>query len=281
MKVFSEIHEIRHFSNQAKKQDQSIGLVPTMGALHEGHLGLIRKSKAQNDKTICSIFVNPTQFNNSEDLRNYPRDLNTDLSLLKNLECDVVFHPSQEVMFPSPPIANMSFGYLEEIMEGKYRPGHFKGVGLIVSKLFNIAHPARAYFGEKDLQQLAVVQIMTRDFNMTTDIIPVGIFREPDGLAMSSRNRLLSPEERRKAPDLFQALTKAKNELIAGDSIHSVRKKILEYFQNISPIDLEYFEIVRTEDLKPAKKIHPGEKISLCIAGYLGKVRLIDNISLN
>ena len=252
-----------------------------MGALHEGHLGLISKSKAQNDKTICSIFVNPTQFNNRDDLKNYPRDLNADLSLLEKLDCDAVFHPSQEVIYPSPPIVNISFGYLEEIMEGKYRPGHFRGVGLIVSKLLNIINPTRVYFGEKDLQQLTLIQIMTRELNINTEIVPVAIVREADGLAMSSRNRLLSPEERRKATDLFQALTNAKNELEAGDSVDSVRKKIVEYFQNTSSIDLEYFEIVRTQDLKSVKKIHTEEKISLCIAGYLGKVRLIDNISLN
>jgi len=278
---FSKIHEIRQFSIQAKKENQSIGFVPTMGALHEGHLSLIRKSIAQNDITICSIFVNPTQFNNPEDLKNYPRDIDIDLSLLKRLDCDVVFHPSQDEMYPSPPRVNISFGYLEEIMEGKYRPGHFKGVGLIVTKLLNIINPDRAYFGKKDLQQLILIQIMTRELNIKTEIVPVAIARENDGLAMSSRNRLLSPDKRKNASDLFKALTIAKNKLMSGESVIAVRKNIVDYFQYTSPVDLEYFEIVRTEDLKTVKKIQPGEKISLCIAGYLGKVRLIDNISLN
>jgi len=278
---FSKIHEIRQFSIQAKKENQSIGFVPTMGALHEGHLSLIRKSIAQNDITICSIFVNPTQFNNPEDLKNYPRDIDIDLSLLKRLDCDVVFHPSQDEMYPSPPRVNISFGYLEEIMEGKYRPGHFKGVGLIVTKLLNIINPDRAYFGKKDLQQLILIQIMTRELNIKTEIVPVAIVRENDGLAMSSRNRLLSPDKRKNASDLFKALTIAKNKLMSGESVIAVRKNIVDYFQYTSPVDLEYFEIVRTEDLKTVKKIQPGEKISLCIAGYLGKVRLIDNISLN
>ncbi len=281
MKVFSEIREIRQFSIQAKKQNQSVGLVPTMGALHEGHLSLIRQCIAQNDKTICSIFVNPTQFNNPEDLKNYPRDIDADLSLLKSLDCDVVFHPSQEEIYPSLPIVNISFGYLEEIMEGKYRPGHFKGVGLIVSKLLNIINPDRAYFGKKDLQQLTLIQIMTRELNINTEIVPVAIAREDDGLAMSSRNRLLTPKNRKHASDLFKALTMAKNKLISGESVDSVRENIIDFFQNRSPIDLEYFEIVRTEDLKTVEKIHTEDEISLCVAGYLGKVRLIDNISLN
>ncbi len=280
MKVFSEIHQIRQFIHQAKLDEKSIGFVPTMGALHQGHLRLIEESLNDNDITVCSIFVNPTQFNNLEDLKNYPRDLETDLALLEKIDCDMVFHPAQEIMYPSETITNFSFSYLEEIMEGKFRPGHFKGVGLVVLKLLNIIMPNRAYFGQKDLQQLTLIQTMIRDLNLNVEIIGIPTVREKDGLAMSSRNQLLSKDERGKAIDLYNALSHAKSKLNAGESVISVKVYVKDYFIKNSPIDLEYFEIVRTKDLKSVDEILPDESISLCIAGYLGKVRLIDNISL-
>jgi pantoate--beta-alanine ligase len=281
MKIFTEISEIRRFSRLAKMQKKSIGFVPTMGALHQGHLNLIRESISRDDVSICSIFVNPTQFNNPEDLEKYPRDLDSDAKLLEDANCDAVFLPSVKTMYQENRILNFSFGYLEEVMEGKYRPGHFQGVGLVVSKLFNIVEPDRAYFGEKDLQQLTLIKVLTRELNFAIDIVPVKTMREPDGLAMSSRNLLLSMEERAHAAGLYKALTKAKNKLLAGKSVILVREFVTDYFKNHSPIDLEYFEIVGTENLKSIEDTKAEKDISLCIAGYLGKVRLIDNMSLN
>lgn len=281
MNVFTEIHEIRQFSEQKKLQTKSIGFVPTMGALHTGHLRLIQKSKEQNDITICSIFVNPTQFNNAEDLKKYPRDLETDLLLLEEAGCDAVFNPSNKIMYPTDMVTTISFGHLEDIMEGKFRPGHFQGVGLVVTKLFNIVLPTRAYFGQKDLQQLTLIRTMTAELNFDIQIVPVDTVREPDGLALSSRNKLLSTAQRAKATDLFKALSEAKNKLLAGEHVISVRDYVHELFEKNRDIKLEYFEIVRTENLTNIVEIMPSEAVSLCIAGYLGKVRLIDNISLN
>ena len=281
MKVLSEINETRQFIKKAKMQEKSIGFVPTMGALHEGHLSLVRQSKEQNSFTVCSIFVNPVQFNNPEDLKKYPRDLDADLSLLEELNCDLIFHPAPEVMYPSESLTKISFGYLEKIMEGKFRPGHFKGVGLVVSKLFNIINPDRAYFGQKDLQQLAIIKLLTADLNFPVEIVPVATMRESDGLAMSSRNLRLTPEERKFATDIYRALSKAKKELNAGKSVESVKESVVDFFERSSPVDLEYFEIVNSNNLKNVTEIKAGKHISLCIAGYLGNVRLIDNISLN
>jgi pantoate--beta-alanine ligase len=281
MNVFTEIHEIRQFSAQKKLQKKSIGFVPTMGALHPGHIRLIQKSNEQNDISLCSIFVNPAQFNNAEDLKKYPRDLKADLALLEEAGCDAVFIPSTKVMYPGNRTIKISFGHLEEIMEGKFRPGHFQGVGLVVSKLFNIVQPTRAYFGQKDLQQLTLIRTMTTELNFDIQIVPVDTVREPDGLAMSSRNKLLSATQRAKATDLFRALSEARNKLIAGESVSSVRDFVYDLFKKNSAIKLEYFEIVRTENLAKIVELMPSEAVSLCIAGYLGKVRLIDNISLN
>jgi pantoate--beta-alanine ligase len=281
MKVFSEISEIRQFSRQTKVLQKSIGFVPTMGALHAGHLQLMKKSKAENGISICSIFINPTQFNNPEDLKGYPRDLEKDLAMLRDAACDAVFLPSLETMYPTECITSISFGYLEDIMEGKFRPGHFRGVGLVVSKLFNIVLPTRAYFGQKDLQQLILIRTMISELNFDIDIVAVDTVREPDGLAMSSRNKQLSPAQRAIAADLYQVLLKAKDRIMAGESVPTVRAFVHGFFKKHHDINLEYFEVVRSGDLRNIVDIEPADAVSLCIAGYLGKVRLIDNISLN
>lgn len=280
MEIYSEIEGIREFLKENKLQKKSIGFVPTMGALHEGHLELIRKSVVQNDLTVCSIFVNPTQFNNPNDLKNYPREVESDLEKIKKLNCSAAFIPLANKMYEENSIMNFDFGYMEEIMEGRFRPGHFKGVGLIVSKLFNIILPDRAYFGKKDLQQLALVKTMTKELLFDVDIIPVDTVRENDGLAMSSRNKLLSASERSHATDIYKALTTAKNKLNSGESVLSVKEYTQNFFSKTSKIKLEYFEVVSTEDLRNITEIQAENEVSLCIAGYLGKVRLIDNISL-
>ncbi len=280
MKIYSEIEGIREFLKENKLQKKSLGFVPTMGALHEGHLELIRKSVAQNDLTVCSIFVNPTQFNNPNDLNNYPREVESDLEKINRLNCNAAFIPPANKMYEENFIMNFDFGYMEEIMEGRFRPGHFKGVGLIVSKLFNIILPDRAYFGKKDLQQLALIKTMTKELLFDVDIIPVDTVRENDGLAMSSRNKLLSASERPHATDIYKALTTAKKKLNSGESVLSVKEYTQNFFSKTSKIKLEYFEVVNTADLRNITEIQAGNEVSLCIAGYLGKVRLIDNISL-
>lgn len=280
MEVISEIKVLRSYIAQNKLQKKSIGFTPTMGALHEGHLELIRNSQKENDISVCSIFVNPTQFNNPTDLKNYPRETDKDLKKLKSLGCDTVFLPSASDLYEKDDVLNFDFGYLETIMEGKFRPGHFKGVGLIIAKLFNLVTPTRAYFGTKDLQQLALIQKLTKELFFDCEIVPVKTVREDDGLAMSSRNKLLSANERSNAVDLFKALTAAKEKLISGEAVKQAKDFVTDYFKNESKIELEYFEVVRTSDLKNVDQIDPNEEVSLCIAGYLGKVRLIDNISL-
>ena len=281
MEIISDIAELRQIIQQFKRQEKSIGFVPTMGALHDGHLALIHASTNQNDITICSIFVNPTQFNNPVDLKNYPLETDADIAKLETANCSVVFMPPKEKMYEKDFLLNIHIGYLEEIMEGKFRPGHFKGVGLIVTKLFNLVEPNRAYFGTKDLQQLTIIRRLTNELLFNIEIVPVSTIREEDGLAMSSRNKLLTTEERFQAIDLYEALQVAKKKLMAGESVISVQEHIQEFFKSESLIELEYFEIVRTSDLQKITKIHNADDVSLCIAGHLGKVRLIDNILLN
>ncbi len=281
MEVFSDIKGLRQYLKSFQDQRKSIGFIPTMGALHRGHLELIKVSTKANDITVCSIFVNPTQFNNPNDLKNYPREISKDIAKLEGIYCDVLFIPDGKIMYRKGDILNFDFGYLEEIMEGKYRPGHFKGVALIVAKLFNIVSPNKAYFGTKDLQQLTMIQKLTQELFFDVEIIPVETVRASDGLALSSRNLLLTKEERNQAIDLIQALNEAKNKLYAGESVLSVKEYVKEYFKNESLIQLEYFEIVDSEFLNNIAHFKPGKRVSLCIAGQLGKVRLIDNLSLN
>lgn len=281
MKIYTKINEIRHFSRQAKISQNSVGFVPTMGALHQGHMSLIDASKSRDGICICSIFVNPRQFNNAEDLAKYPRDISTDLGLLESKNCDAVFMPEVEEIYETNLTLNFSFGYLEEIMEGKFRPGHFRGVGLIVSKLFNIVEPDRAYFGEKDLQQLTLIKTLTKELNFAVEIVDVKTEREVSGLAMSSRNLLLSDDERENANDIYKILVLAKQKLISGENVISVKSFVYDFFKSSSAVRLEYFEIVNSENLKNIASISEAANVSLCIAGYLGKVRLIDNISLN
>lgn len=281
MEIISEIQTLRHYIRQMKGQDKSIGFAPTMGALHDGHLELIRASTNENDITICSIFVNPTQFNNPKDLENYPQDTHHDIEKLIGAKCNALFIPSVELMYEKEPVLNFQFGYLEEIMEGKCRPGHFKGVGLIIAKLFNLIEPNKAYFGTKDLQQLTIIRKLTNELFFDIEIVPVNTVRESDGLAMSSRNRLLSAEERKSSINLYHALLTAKRKLNEGESVESVQNHIVNYFKSDPNIELEYFEIVSSADLRKISEIDKKNEVSLCIAGQLGKVRLIDNISLN
>ena len=281
MEIIRDIPSLRRYIKLIKSKRKSIGFVATMGALHDGHLALLRQSTSQNDFTISSIFVNPTQFNNPLDYDKYPRELESDILKLEQVKCTAAFVPSSEDMYEKQSVVNIDFGYLENIMEGRYRPGHFKGVGLIIAKLFNLVEPDKAYFGTKDLQQLKLINMLTSELLFDVEIVPVKTVREQDGLAMSSRNKLLSNNDRKHAVVLYETLNKAREKLINGESVISVVKYVKTVFDTSSNMELEYFEVVQTSDLKNVSSIDRNVDISLCIAAYLGNVRLIDNISLN
>ncbi|PZX58441.1 pantoate--beta-alanine ligase [Algoriphagus ratkowskyi] len=262
------------------KNDKSIGLVPTMGALHEGHLDLIRKARLETDRVIVSIFVNPTQFNNQEDYDNYPSTLEQDLAKLKIENVDFVFIPNIDSIYPEKPKMNISFGKLETLLEGEFRPGHFNGVGLVVSKLFNIIKPHKAFFGQKDLQQTAIIKQLVKELSMEIHLEIVPTRREDDGLAMSSRNVRLSPEERRKALILYNSLTQAKQELLDGKQWFDVQNKIIQNFEEMPLVSLEYFELIHPESFMCYTDFDIDQKSSICVAAILGKIRLIDNLPI-
>lgn len=278
MQIFYTIAETQNYLKAQQKAGKTIGFVPTMGALHAGHISLIESSKKENTITACSIFVNPTQFNNTEDLKKYPRTLETDCEMLANAGCDVVFAPSAEEMYPSLPKLKFDFGTLETVMEGKFRPGHFNGVGIVVSKLFNIIKPDKAYFGLKDLQQVAVIRQMVSDLSFDLEIIPCPTLREADGLAMSSRNMRLSAEARALAPHIHKLLTLAKEKLQGGTSAADTQAFAAEYFSNYPAFELEYLEIANFDTLEPIAQANTTGKTAICIAAFLGGVRLIDNV---
>ena len=278
MEVFTSIPSLKNFLLQQRLQNKSIGLVPTMGALHEGHISLIENAKTQNDIVVCSIFVNPTQFNNPEDLAKYPRTLEEDCAMLEKAGCSAVFAPSVEEMYPEKPTLTINFGLLETVMEGASRPGHFNGVGIVVSKLFNIVEPHHAYFGQKDLQQVTIVKRMVEDLSFNLELIICPTIREIDGLAMSSRNRRLSKEERSHAPIIYKILLDAQEKLHNGDTVEEVKESVQLEFHVLAGFELDYFEVVNTKTLQPIHTIGREGTTALCIATYLGHVRLIDNV---
>ncbi len=259
---------------------KTIGFVPTMGALHRGHQRLLECSVNETDTTICSIFVNPTQFNNPLDLHNYPRDLASDTEILMQTGCDAVFIPEVREMYQKPTFVRIDFGMLESTMEGSSRPGHFSGVGIVVAKLFHIVNPDKAYFGKKDLQQLAVIKSLVKDLDFNIEIVPVDTVRENNGLAMSSRNRLLSDDEKTVALNLYTSLLLAREKLIKGLTPAEIKTNITMHLEQFSGLKLEYFEIVDSDTLQSIETIKSAPSVSICIAAHVGKVRLIDNISL-
>lgn len=263
-----------------KDHNQSLGFVPTMGALHQGHISLVKHSVEENDKTVVSIFVNPTQFNNSEDLKTYPRKEKEDIELLAKSGVDAIFIPDVKTMYPNGKNSeSFDFGGLENQMEGKFRPGHFDGVGTVVKRLFEIVEPSKAYFGEKDFQQLAIIKWMVNTEKLKVQICSVPIKREEDGLAMSSRNLRLSPEMRAVAPKIYQILQKA----LIYYKTHSPAetREFVEKEFLASLLKLEYFEIADEETLKPIKEKNPNQKVRGFIACFAGDIRLIDNMSFN
>lgn len=260
------------------RSGQKIGLVPTMGALHEGHITLIEKAKQENDVVVSSVFVNPVQFNNPDDLARYPRTLEEDTQKLEAAGCDVVFAPSVEEMYPEPVTLRLNFGELETVMEGAFRPGHFNGVGIVVAKLFNIVQPDRAYFGQKDLQQVAVIRRLIRDLSFPIELIRCPTVREADGLAMSSRNRNLTPDERGQATVLFQALTLGRELLADGYNVERTKAAVADFINDRPHFRLEYVEIVNADTLQIASEVLAPGQTAICLAAHLGKVRLIDNL---
>jgi len=257
---------------------QTVGLVPTMGALHQGHLSLVKRSKAYSDITVVSIFVNPAQFNNAADLARYPRTLDEDCALLEAAGVDYVFVPDVKEMYPEPAVLKFDFGTLETTLEGEFRPGHFNGVGIIVSKLFHIIHPSQVYFGQKDLQQVAVIKRLIRDLSFDLEIIVVPTLREEDGLAMSSRNTLLSDEARKLSPIIYRSLSLAKDELLKGVKWFDVKKQIEAAYQAEPRLRLEYFELVQSDTMEIAHALNDYDTYAICAACYIGGIRLIDNL---
>ncbi|QJX46844.1 pantoate--beta-alanine ligase [Hymenobacter taeanensis] len=261
-----------------RREGQRIGLVPTMGALHEGHLQLVRAAAQHCDVVIVSIFVNPTQFNNPDDYRLYPRLPEADAELLGPAGCTALFLPTVEEMYPRPAVLHFDFGSLERVMEGAQRPGHFNGVATVVSKLFHLCRPHRAYFGQKDFQQVAIVRQLVQDLSFDLELIAYPTIREADGLAMSSRNRRLTSEARAVAPVLYQALQQAEqlvHEHAAPDAVRTAATAMLGQQPSVT---LEYFEVADAVTLQPVTEWQPGQEVALCLAAQIGGVRLIDNI---
>ena len=259
---------------------QQLGLVPTMGALHDGHLELVKKSRQLVDVTVVSIFVNPTQFNNPEDFAKYPITLETDLEKLASEGADYVFVPDVAEIYPSPTRLKLDFGDLEKVLEGKFRPGHFNGVGIVVSKLFHILKPHIAFFGQKDLQQVSIIRRLVRDLSFDIKLEIVSIKREPNGLAMSSRNARLNLQEKEKALILYKSLEKAKAGLLEGTGWKEVQRSITSAFADEPSAHLEYFELVNPETFEVYSEFIKGEKSSICVAAFIGTTRLIDNLPI-
>ncbi len=277
MKIFETIFETQNYIRQLKLNRSSIGFVPTMGALHQGHISLVERAKHENDFVGCSIFVNPIQFNNPDDLKKYPRTFDEDIKKLIDADCDFVFCPTAKEMYPEPVSEKYDFGQLDKVMEGAHRPGHFNGVAVVVNKLFSIFEPTKAYFGMKDYQQLRIIQALTEKLNLPVEIVPCPTVRENDGLALSSRNVRLNFEERKIAPEIYGILKEAKQKYPLL-SVSEIENWASIEFENIGTLQLEYFKIVDAKTLQPFQNWPDVESAIACTAVFLGSVRLIDNL---
>ena len=280
MHTFQTQQALRAALAQERKENKTIGFVPTMGALHPGHLELVRRCIAENDICVVSIFVNPTQFNDKNDLLNYPRNFDKDFQLLEKAGCHYIFAPSEEDIYPEPDIRVFDFGELACVMEGRFRPGHFNGVAQVVSKLFEIVEPNRAYFGLKDFQQLTIVRDLAKQLKLNIEIVPVPVVREYDGLAMSSRNMRLNPGQRKEAANISRIL-KESNSLHKLHSVTELKTWVGDQINQSPELDVEYFDIVDGFTLKSIVNWEDTEYPVGCIAVFAGDVRLIDNIIYN
>ncbi|MCS6820492.1 MAG: pantoate--beta-alanine ligase [Microscillaceae bacterium] len=279
MYIFDTITSLKEHLTKVREQKMRIGFVPTMGALHAGHLSLVKQSLEQCDFTVCSIFVNPIQFNRAEDLANYPRTIEKDISLLASVGCHAVFTPSEAMMYPEKTILQFNFGFLEQVMEGKFRPSHFSGVAVVISKLLHLVQPTMIFLGQKDWQQVVIIRQLVKDLFFPVQIAVGQTVRETDGLAMSSRNMRLNETERQQALAFYQALSLAQELILEGVEIKQIKAQIVQSFENKPYIKLEYFEIVHKDTLENLTTYQPNQT-ALCIAGYVGEVRLIDNFLL-
>lgn len=278
MKVIKTVRELKQAVSELKQAGKVVGLVPTMGALHAGHMSLVDRARRENDVVVVSVFVNPTQFNNKEDLRTYPRTEEQDCRMLEAAGCDIVFMPTVEEIYPEPDNRVFDLGPVAEVMEGKFRPGHFNGVAQIVSKLFSFVTPDRAYFGEKDFQQIAVIRRMVELEGFKLEIVACPIKREDDGLALSSRNVRLTPEQRKIAPNIAKVMA----ESCIFAQLHTVAETIQYVVSNVNRfpfMEVEYYEIVDGYTLQAINDWADADYVVGCITVYCGDVRLIDNIA--
>ena len=279
MEIVSTVAPLKEAIKKFRDNGDSVGLVPTMGALHNGHISLVKKCIAENGCCVVSIFVNPTQFNDKKDLQLYPRTPQEDCKLLEEAGCNIVFAPEVEEMYPVEDTRIFNLGPVAEVMEGKFRPGHFNGVAQIVSKLFYAAEPDNAYFGEKDFQQIAVIRSMAKELGLDKiNIVAVPIVREEDGLALSSRNRRLSPEQRKNAPQIWETLCKS-CKFAESHTVAETIKFVIDTLNGIDQMRVEYYEIVNGKTLMPVQDWNEADYIVGCITVFCGEVRLIDNIT--
>ena len=278
MKVIRTVEELKSVVGALKAEGKSVGLVPTMGALHDGHVSLMEKARGDNDVVVVSVFVNPTQFNNPDDLRTYPRTEEADCARMRDAGVDIAFIPSVEEIYPEPDNRVFDLGKVAEVMEGAMRPGHFNGVAQIVSKLFRMVEPTRAYFGEKDFQQIAVIRRMVEiEGFKNLEVVDCPIKREADGLALSSRNVRLTPHQREIAPNIHRIMVESLDK--ARDcSVEEVKRSVIDAVNAYPEMDVEYYEIVNAADMQPITDWSQATQAVGCITVYLGYVRLIDNI---
>jgi len=279
LKIFNNREAIHHYLDDIRSSGKSIGFVPTMGALHAGHLSLIEAARRMTDFVVCSIFVNPTQFNDKKDLENYPRPIEDDLRKLREFKCDVLFLPEVDEMYNSSEFWSIELDNLDNILEGRIRPGHYQGVTQIVKKLFDTVQSDFAFFGQKDYQQIMVIAYMVRKLRIKVKLVICPIIRENDGLAMSSRNVYLLPAERLQALALYKSLTLA-HELFKTHSVKQVKKKVNDFLESCPGIETEYFEIFNARTFKPITSKRAVTMIAL-VAARIGKIRIIDNMYLN
>ncbi|BEG61926.1 pantoate--beta-alanine ligase [Coprobacter fastidiosus] len=278
MEVVTKIADLQKKIAEIRTNGGTVGLVPTMGALHNGHLELVKRCVAENSICVVSVFVNPTQFNDKNDLLHYPRTLDADCKLLESAGCAIAFAPEVEEMYPVEDTRVFNLGAVAEVMEGKYRPGHFNGVAQIVSKLFDAVQPDRAYFGEKDFQQIAVIRSMVKLLNYPVEIVACPIVREDDGMALSSRNLRLTPEQRKNAVSISQTLFKSRT-FAEQHSVAETIDYVVNTLNSVTDLDVEYFEIVNGNTLLSVNDWSDSDYIVGCITVYCGEVRLIDNIA--
>ena len=277
MLIYNNVSEIRAYLTRLKREGKSVGLVPTMGALHDGHMTLIDKAR-QSDIVVVSLFVNPLQFNKSEDLDKYPRQLESDIAMLEP-KCDVLFAPSESDMYDTVPVVSLDFKEMGSVLEGAFRPGHFNGVGVVVSKLFNIIQPDSAYFGLKDLQQYLIIKQMVKDLSVPIEIVGCPIAREKSGLAMSSRNLRLSETGKKTAANLFTGLSMAKNLVEKNRPLSETKSEVLGFYKSVEGLEIEYLEFVDNK-LTIQSTLDDCHNVAVCVAGYVEGVRLIDNLYL-